>query len=255
VGNGDAVSFQSLDRAITALEHLARSGESGVTEVAEAIGVHKSTASRLLVALLGRELVEATGERGRYRLGVGILRLASGVGGRLDLAGQGGPLCAALAAELGETVNLAIRQGDVAVNIHQSEGGGAVTVDSWVGQPTPLHATSSGKVLLAYAPEAVLTRVSAELRAYTDRTITDPAVLRDQLARVRAAGYATTQGELEVGLNAVAAPVRGADGSVVGALSVSGPLYRLTPERLASSAGAAVHAAVAISQRLCHRGE
>lgn len=252
--SNDATSFQSVDRAITALEHLARAGESGVTEVATVMGVHKSTASRLLAALQGRDLVEATGSRGRYRLGVGVLRLASGVGGRLDLASQGGPLCADLAAELGETVNLALRQGDVAVNIHQSEGGGAVTVDSWVGRPTPLHATSSGKVLLAYAPESVIARVCADLRAYTDRTLTEPAVLRAQLEQVRATGHATTEGELEVGLNAVAVPVRGADGTVVAALSVSGPLYRLTSDRLRTSTDAVARTAAAIAARLGHRG-
>jgi IclR family acetate operon transcriptional repressor len=249
-----AASFQSVDRAITALEYLARSGESGVTEVSEAIGVHKSTASRLLVALQGRELVESTGDRGRYRLGVGVLRLAAAVGGRLDVVSQGAPVCAALAAELGETVNLAIRQGEVAVNVHQSEGGGAVTVDSWVGRPTPLHATSSGKVLLAYAPESVLATVGAGLRIYTDQTITDPAVLRGQLDQVREIGYATTEGELEVGLNAVAAPVRDAGGGVIAALSVSGPVYRLTAERLAETAAAAREAADRVSERLGHRG-
>jgi DNA-binding IclR family transcriptional regulator len=249
-----AASFQSVDRAITALEHLARTGESGVTEVAEAIGVHKSTASRLLVALQGRELVEATGDRGRYRLGVGVLRLAAAVGGRLDLASQGASVCAALAAELGETVNLAIRQGEVAVNIHQSEGGGAVTVDSWVGRPTPLHATSSGKVLLAYAPESLLATLGPELRTYTDHTITDPAVLRGQLDRVREIGYATTEGELEVGLNAVAAPVRDAGGGVIAALSVSGPVYRLTADRLPGTAAAAREAADLVSARLGYRG-
>src|SRR5690242_17600036 len=96
VSNEVASSFQSLDRAVTALEYLARSGDAGVTEVADAIGVHKSTASRLMTALQTRELVESTGERGRYRLGVGILRLASAVGGRLDLAGQGAGVCDAL---------------------------------------------------------------------------------------------------------------------------------------------------------------
>ncbi len=245
-------SFQSLDRAVTALEYLARSGDAGVTEVADAIGVHKSTASRLMTALQTRELVESTGERGRYRLGVGILRLAAAVGGRLDLAGQGAEICDALCTVLGETVNLAVRQGDVVVNVHQSEGGGAVSVDSWVGRPTPLHATSSGKVLLAYAPDDIVDQVCAELTRFTDQTLIDPAALRRQLADTRERGYATTEGELEIGLTAVAAPVRGADGQVVAALSVSGPVYRMPSDRLADIADQARRAADQVSRRLGH---
>ena len=247
-------SFQSVDRAINALEHLARHPDARVTAVAEAIGVHKSTASRLLVALQARDLVEAGSERGRYRLGTGVLRLAAGVGGRLDVSEQGAAVCDRLAAELGETVNLAIRQGDVAVNVHQSEGGGAVSVDSWVGRPTPLHATSSGKVLLAHAPADLQARVLTDLPRYTGATVTEPDALRAQLERAQRDGYAVTAGELELGLNAVAAPVRRADGSVVAALSVSAPAFRLPAEALPATARAAVAAARAVSERLGYLG-
>lgn len=243
-------SFQSMDRAISALEHLARHPDDGVSAVASAIGVHKSTASRLLVALAERELVEAGSGRGRYRLGTGILRLAAAVGGSLDVSNQGAGVCEALAGELGETVNLAIRQGDVAVNVHQSEGGGAVSVDSWVGRPTPLHATSSGKVLLAHAPAAVRDRVLAGLERFTDATVTDPAALAAQLDRVREDGWASTAGELEVGLNAVAAPVRRADGAVVAALSVSAPAFRLAADALPGTGVAVAAAAATVSARM-----
>lgn len=252
--NGAGGSFQSVDRAINALEHLARHPDARVTAVAEAIGVHKSTASRLLVALQARDLVEAGSERGRYRLGTGVLRLAAGVGGRLDVSGQGASVCDRLAAELGETVNLAIRQGDVAVNVHQSQGGGAVSVDSWVGRPTPLHATSSGKVLLAYAPADLREQVLANLPRYTEATVTEPAVLSSQLERARRDGYAVTVGELELGLNAVAAPVRSADGSVVAALSVSAPAFRLPADALHQTARSTVAAAQAVSERLGYLG-
>ena len=246
----ESSSFQSVDRAISALEHLARNPDAGVSSVAAAIGVHKSTASRLLVALQQRDLVEPGPERGHYRLGTGVLRLAAGVGGRLDVSHQGAEVCAALAADVGETVNLAIRQGEVAVNVHQSEGGGAVSVDSWVGRPTPLHATSSGKVLLAHAPEPVLDQVLAALTAYTSATVTDPAALVQQLEQTLRDGYATTVGELEDGLNAVAAPVRRADGEVVAALSISAPAFRLPAEALPDAGAAAAAAARRVSQRM-----
>lgn len=239
---------------MTALEHLARVGVAGVSEVAAVIGVHKSTASRLLGVLHGGGLVEPAGERGRYRLGPGILRLAGAMGSRLDVSSQGAELCDALAAALGETVNIAVRQGDVAVNVQQSDGGAAISVDNWVGRPTPLHATSSGKILLTYAPEALRHQVFGALTPYTGATITDPAVLGEQLERARVDGYATTVGELEVGLNAVAAPVRRADGTVVAALSVSGPVYRLTAALLPELGRRTVATALRVSERLGYLG-
>src|ERR1700733_14837380 len=102
----DAGPVQSVDRAVTILEILARDGEAGVTEVALELGVHKSTASRLLAALDRRELVAQDAARGRYRLGVGLVRLAGAAGRGLDLVQGGRPVCRALAQEGGETVNL-----------------------------------------------------------------------------------------------------------------------------------------------------
>ena len=96
--------MQSVDRAVTVLEILARGG-AGVSEIAAHLGVHKSTAFRLLAALEDRELVEQVQDRGKYRLGFGVLRLANAVVGRLDLTQQSRPVCERLAAQLGETVN------------------------------------------------------------------------------------------------------------------------------------------------------
>ncbi|MTD17421.1 helix-turn-helix domain-containing protein [Nakamurella sp. YIM 132087] len=243
-------AVQSVDRAVTALEHLARNGESGVSEIATVIGVHKSTASRLMSVLHARDLVEPAGERGRYRLGPGVLRLAGAMGSRLDVSTQGATICAELAAQSGETVNLAVRQGEVVVNVHQSDGSGAISVDSWIGRPTPLHATSSGKVLLAHAPEDIRERAFAQLQPFTGETVTDPVVLAGQLEQVRRAGYAMTVGELEIGLNAVAAPVFRSDGVVVAALSVSAPAYRLPASALPTLGHAVVAAALRVSERM-----
>src|SRR2546423_4580070 len=153
-GTTGASAIQSVDRAISVLEILARRGDAGVTEVAGELGVHKSTAFRLLAALEGRDLVEQTADRGKYRLGFGIIRLAGATTAQLDLSGESGPVCERLAGEVGETVNVAILEGASAVNITQVRGPAAVTSYNWVGQRTPVHATSSGKVLLAYQPKA-----------------------------------------------------------------------------------------------------
>src|SRR5689334_24914034 len=100
--------LRSVERAITVLEVLAARGEAGVTEVADEIAVHKSTAFRLLGALEGGGLVEQTGHRGKYRLGFGLIPLAGAVTDRLDVVQQGRAACSRLAADLGETVNVAV---------------------------------------------------------------------------------------------------------------------------------------------------
>jgi DNA-binding IclR family transcriptional regulator len=242
---------QSVDRAVTALEIIARSGQAGVGEVATALGVHKSTASRLLGALESRELVEQAGERGRYRLGFGLLRLAGSIPGQLDLTGQGAQVCADLAEALGETVNLAVLQGRHVVNIHQVHGQSAITVNNWVGRPTPLHATSSGKVVLAglgvAAREDLL---GPELERFTEATVVDLAALHRQLDRAAAEGFAVTVEEYEVGLNAIASPILSFGGTLVGAVSVSGPAYRLSPSVLQSAVSAVTGAAHEISRRM-----
>jgi len=242
---------QSVDRAVTILELLARRGEAGVTEIAAELGVHKSTAFRLVAALEMRGLVEQPGERGKYRLGLGLVRLAGAATARLDLSQQSRPICERLAAEVAETINIAILDDDAAVNIDQVLGPSAVTTHNWVGQRTALHATSSGKVLLAHLSEAALERRLAEpLTSYTARTITDPRQLRGQLENVRAEGYACTIEELETGLNAVAAPLFAYHGQVVAAVSASGPSYRLSELRILEVATAVQRAAQEISARL-----
>jgi DNA-binding IclR family transcriptional regulator len=170
---------------------------------------------------------------------------------RLDLSQQSRLICERLAAEVSETINLAILDGDAAVNIDQVLGPSAVTTHNWVGQRTPLHATSSGKVMLAHLGEAALAeRLAAGLEAFTPRTFTDPGRLVAQLATVRTEGFAYCVEELETGLNAVAAPVFAHDGQMVAAISASGPSYRMTERRILEVAAAVRAAADGVSARL-----
>ncbi|MCK7625247.1 IclR family transcriptional regulator [Streptomyces sp. RS10V-4] len=248
---GAASAVQSVDRAVTVLEILARLGEAGVTEIADELGVHKSTAFRLLGVLEHRGLVAQEQERGKYYLGAGVLRLAGAAAVRLDISQEGAAVCRTLADELGETVNIAVLESDAAVNIMQARGPASVTAQNWLGRRTPLHATSSGKALLAYQPrpvrEAVLAR---KLPRLTERTVTSPGELRDQLAEVVERGFAVAVEELELGLRAVAAPVRAHDGSVIGAISVSVPAYRLDEERLPEVVERTVAAGEELSRRM-----
>ena len=250
--NGDqaGTTVQSVDRALSILELLARDGEAGVTEIAVELGVHKSTAFRLLATLEGHRLVEQDGDRGRYRLGVGNLRLAGATTARLDLVTEARPVCRQLAADTGETVNITVRSETSALYLDQVAGSSALQSHNWVGQHIPLHATSNGKVLLSELSEAELKAALRELPRFTDTTITTRPRLRDELAKVRHDGYALAVDELELGLTAAAAPIRSAHGDIIASMSISGPTFRLDDERLADVVPMLVAAATEVSHRL-----
>ena len=241
---------QSVDRALGILEVLARTGESGVTEIAVELGVHKSTAFRLVATLEAHRLVEQTADRGRYRLGMGILRLAGATTARLDLVQEARPISRQLAADTGETVNIAVLAESSALYLDQVAGSSALQPHNWVGQHIPLHATSNGKVLLSGLDGSALDATLGKLASYTPRTITARAKFRDELSRVREQGYAVAIDELEVGLTAVAAPIRSAHGDVIASMSVSGPSFRLTEERVVEVVRLVVAAAAEVSHRL-----
>ncbi|MCX5556082.1 IclR family transcriptional regulator [Streptomyces sp. NBC_00038] len=250
-GRGAGSAVQSVDRAVSVLEILARLGEAGVTEIADELEVHKSTAFRLLGVLENRGLVAQAKDRGKYYLGAAVLRLAGAAAVRLDISQEGVPVCRELADELGETVNIAVLDDDAAVNIMQARGAASVTAQNWLGRRTPLHATSSGKVLLAHLPPTLREGLLARpLPRFTERTITGTAALRSELEAVVEQGYAFALEELELGLAAVAAPVRAHDGKVIGAISTSGPVYRLDSDRLPDLAKRTVAAAAELSRRM-----
>ncbi|HEY3683959.1 MAG TPA: IclR family transcriptional regulator [Streptosporangiaceae bacterium] len=255
-GSGGAALVQSVDRAVSVLELLARHGEIGVTEIADLLGVHKSTAFRLLGALENRGLVEQPGVRGKYRLGFGVVRLAGAMTSRLDLTQQSQPVCEQLAAELGETVNVAVSGDGVVVNIQQVRGSSAVVTQNWVGRRTPMHATSNGKVLLAYMPFIELNQLLQDgLERFTPNTVTEPKALRAQLREIREIGYGTAIEELEIGLNAVAAPIYSMNGDVVATVSVSGPSYRLAEDAIPDAGESVMKAGREISERMGYVGE
>lgn len=248
---GPQSPVQSVDRAVTVLEILADAGEAGVTEIAGKLGVHKSTAFRLVAALEARGLVEQNSERGKYRLGMGILHLAGATTASLDLVQESRPPCRALAAETNETVNLAILSDGLALYLDQVSGSSALQSHNWVGQRIPLHATSNGKVLLSGLPDGEVARVVRRpLRAYTPETITTMKGLLAELATVRAAGHAVAVDEFEVGLGAVAAPIRDFHGDVIASVSVSGPTFRLDSDRMGHIVLNVTGTAAAISMRL-----
>lgn len=242
---------QSVDRALTILELLEREGWMGVTRLAGELDIHKSTAFRLLATLEQRGLVEQHVETQKYRLGFALVRLAGAVRAGLDLTRSARPVCEWLSEQTGETVNIAVLEGGEVVNIDQVNLSSSVLSVDWLGRRTGVHATSTGKVFLAFLPDRLRDEVlRGNLPRMTAHTVTDPQRLRSQLDVIRERGYSYTEQELEVGLNAVAAPVHGADGSVLATVCVSGPVFRLTSERLGDVGMLALDAGQQISRRL-----
>jgi DNA-binding IclR family transcriptional regulator len=226
-----ANGVQAVERVVHALEILAKEGSAAVGDMAERMGVHKSTASRILGALETHGFVQQSSRRGKYQLGVGLLRVASSIPRRLSLVHTARPVLEDLAQQYGETVNLAVLRDIYAVNVDQAMGSATLASYNWIGNLTPLHATSSGKIFLAYMHSTERDELLREtkLEAYTPRTL-NREELESELPTIMQQGYATTHGELEEGLNAVAAPVFGHTGEVIGAVSLSGPAFRFDPE-------------------------
>lgn len=244
-------AVQSVDRALQVLEIVAGLGQAGVTEIAAELGVHKSTVSRLIAVLEKRGYVERVSERGKYRLGFAIPRLAHVAGGQIDLVKLGQDACDVLSADVGETANLAVLDQDRIVNIVEAIGPSEITLRTWVGQSCPAYATSSGKVLLSGLDfNDVRSRLHLPLTVFTEFTVNSMVDLEAELCAVRERGWASCTEELEVGLNAVAAPVYDAHAQIVAALSISGPSYRLAVERFDDVAKRTIAAADQISVRL-----
>jgi IclR family transcriptional regulator, acetate operon repressor len=241
-------NVQSADKALAILAAFSEARRDvGVSELAAELGMHKSTVSRLLATLERRGLVRRDGER--FVPGWELARLGALATHGLALVGAAQEAMASLAEATGETVNLAVRDGESALNVSQVRTAHHVGVGDWAGRSRPLHATANGKVLLAFGGG----ELPRELTALTRRTITDPQKLRAELEQVRRSGFAVATEELELGLHAVAAPVFDCFGSCVAALSVSAPAYRLPERRLPEAGELCVAAADEVSVRLGHR--
>jgi DNA-binding IclR family transcriptional regulator len=239
---------QSVGRALqilTAFESDSR--ELGVGQLAARLSVHKSTASRLVATLASHGFLERAPSGEAFRLGTRLARLGMRAAGADDVVDAARPAMEQLSAETGETVVLSVPLNGEAVDVAQIDSRYRVGGKTWTGRRTPLHATSDGKVFLAFG---AATLEPGRLERVAEGTITSRAALEGELRDVREAGWARAVGECEEGLNGVAAPITGADGRCVAALSVSGPAYRLAPEGLAALAGRCTAAAAAISSSL-----
>jgi len=231
-GQPSTRDVEATVRAVEILDALADGGELGTSEVARRTGISPSTVSRQLGTLTRVGLVEHVTSSGRYRLGVRTLRYANAVLGRLNLRDLARPHLEELVHDVGETATLSIPGEADAITVDFVPTDRYLQGVTRLGRPSVGHASSAGKVMLAFG-DVVTPRT--KLTAFTPRTITDPAALAAEIARVRERGYAEAIEEREVGLSAIAAPVWGADGELAAVVALQGPTSRFDSEAIAAA--------------------
>ena len=228
-------------------------GPLGVTDVAERAALPKSTAARLLATLVDEGAVEQVPGETSYRLGPRLVTLAGGFSLVRSLAAVGRPMLADLAAASGEAAGLGVPDGDLIHYIDQVDTPNPVVVRDWTGARAPLHAVSSGQVLLAFrtpAGDRALPR-PAVARAVHAAHAVGPRAVRERLRDVRRRGYAWAIEEFDAGIASVAAPIADASGEVIAAVHIHGPSYRFPPaEREAELAQLVVTGAARIAAGL-----
>jgi DNA-binding IclR family transcriptional regulator len=224
----------------------------GIGEMAQHLGVHRSTTSRLAATLSAAGYLEPVDGPGRYRLTSKLIALGDAVAAGGDVRRAALVPLRDLVAELGETGHLAVLEGDEAVTVELVDGWHTVRMHSWVGKRSPAHCSSMGKALLAGLPESRFEALypGPVLASRTPNTITDREQLERELDRVREQGHAVDLEELEEGLCCVAAPVFDRSGAVAASISVSGPPSRISESTIPELAARVRSTARRISERL-----
>jgi len=217
---------QSIERAFAVLGALS-DGPIGVTEVADRVELPKSTAARLLASLAREGVVEQVPGETRYRLGPRLVTLAARIRPTRSLAALARPSLEELAETVGEAAGLSVRDSDLVPYVEQVGSPNPVSVRDWTGSRIPLHAVSSGQVLLAYAPATFVQRyLGRPMEAFTERTLVTADALLERMRTIRRDGYTWALEEFDEGISSLAAPVADASGEVIAAVHLHGPSYR-----------------------------
>lgn len=225
---------QSIERALDLLECLARgSSWMGISELSVATGLPVATIHRLLKTLITRTYVVRDSRTRRYALGPAFHMMVNSTTHMPDWNELAIPFLQELVEISGETANIAIMEHDKAVYVAQVQPTRMVRMFTELGNRVPLHNTGCGKVLLAFQPESVSNTIIAStgLPAHTEKTITKPDQMRQELAHIRELGYALDNGEQEEGVRCVSVPIYGVGHRVIAAISISGPASRLDETR------------------------
>lgn len=243
-----ASRVQSVDRAVVLLQAVAAASgrESTVAALARACGLNRATAWRILSTLASHAMVSQDRATGYWSVGHAVPDLARAVG--IDeLRAAAHPVLVGLSAQTGETADLALLRGGGLTYVDEVRPSAIVSAE-WLGRTVPLHATSTGKALLAFSDPRERDRLlPAELTAHTATTITDRGVLATELDLTRGRGYATCHGELESHLHGVSAPVLDPAGRPLAVVSIWGPDVRVTADRFPALGRLAVEAAQSVA--------
>jgi IclR family transcriptional regulator, KDG regulon repressor len=229
---------QALDRAFAVLDLLGESGTPlGLAQVASSLQLHKSTAHRFLMVLERHRMVERTAN-GKFRLGLRLFDFGNRAIEQYDLRERAQPHLRRLVADTEETAHLSILEGSHVIYIDKIEPTHSVRMITRIGASNPVHCTSVGKAILAFLPEDRAAEIVRRIRfeRFTHRTIATPEALHTEMEKTRRRGYAVDDEEYEEGLRCIAMPVLDGERQPVAAVSVSGPSFRVTAQKLPSIA-------------------
>ena len=228
---------------------------ASLSQLAREAGFPLSTTHRLLASLARDDFVELDTTAKRYRLGLRLFQLGARVSASLGFGGVALPVLEHLSEVTTEASLLSVRDGHHQLYVHHVEARHQIGVKGDPGGLGPLHCTSIGKVLIAFADPSTREKLLSDLplERYTDRTVTDRDRLRAEIAVVRGKGFAITDQEHEEGIRAIAVPVFGPSGTVVAAVAIAAPAFRVSlkgmGEFLAPLTAAAERLAVLLPQR------
>jgi IclR family transcriptional regulator, KDG regulon repressor len=253
-----AEQLKTLSRAIAVLDCFSQqNSELGVREIARMVNLSSSATGRLLAGLKELGILSQNPVTRAYSMGARVLSWAEIYNSSMDVRNQSLSLIQELHQNIQETISLYILEGDERVCIERLESTQSVRIVARVGRRLPLYAGSGGKAMLAFLPpdrqEAIITQT--ELAPLTKKTITDPAVLRRELKKIRTDGFAVSHGEWIEDAAGVAAPVFNQSGTVIAALSISGPASRFTKDHVARYCGAVKRFAAQISNKMGYQSD
>jgi DNA-binding IclR family transcriptional regulator len=233
------VGIQSLGRAFAILEEVARHREGiSLADLSKRVGLHNSTAFHLARTLVSLGYVRQEKDTKRYRIGRPLFALAANCLDEIEMVNVATPILEDLSRETGESAHFAVRMGDAVVVIARTSGPGAFQLTDRVGVVRPAHCTALGKMILASLHPDQLERFlkRVELKPSTEKSITEIAVLMREIEDVRRSGIAFDDGEYNLEVRCVAVAVKDFTGEAIGALGISGPVWRLSIQALQSRA-------------------
>lgn len=228
---------QSIGRAFAILEAVARHRDGiGLAELSKSVGLHNSTAFHLVKTMVTLGYIRQMKDNKRYRIGRPLFALAASALDEMEMVSLATPILEDLSRETGESSHFAVRMGDAVVIIARTSGPSAFQLTERVGVVRPAHCTALGKVILSALRPDQLERFfgRAELKTLTPRTITDAQILRREIEEVRRSGIAFDDGEFDAEVRCIGIPVRDFTGQVMGAIGISGPVWRLSIQMLQS---------------------